>query len=197
MRDDSLTEKAIEELGYQLPIPLGDGRWLAFQPMAGGQGAIYLIQDRHSWSSYWSYPDCGSAIVALLGWETKSAAAGDDPPGLWLKQKMSQRLGPGWLDNPLWMSRGPVFVAQRGSGRRVEKQIGTYANAIDAAREAVALENAIVETEAVDRLDKEPNRSEMFSVRAPDQTPSFIEDKPRTVPGAWVEIERRDPPEAS
>lgn len=47
----------------------------------------------YDYSARYCYPDVVSAVVALATWDGEG-----DPPGNWVKEKVSERLGPGALE---------------------------------------------------------------------------------------------------
>lgn len=173
----------IEALGYVYPKQLADGTWIALQLMVSGGCGLHLIVDEYTCARYWSYPSLADAIMAQIEWDGQG-----DPPGIWNKEKPSQRLGPWALDPE--NRNGPVWTVRRGTGRTVQRQIGIYANAEDAAY-AAAREMALVSDPQVNRLMRTAGHTETFSISAGDP-----HDPERTEPGAWIEIERQEEPRA-
>lgn len=90
------------------PIPRGwrseikHPRAIKGRGLCGVQGFIYTNAlltnlsfdglDLYGYSARYCYPDRLAAIAAILSWDGQG-----DPPGPWVKEKVSERLGPGAL----------------------------------------------------------------------------------------------------
>lgn len=88
---DMLTRK-LEEYGYQHVKVLP-----ATGVLAGVQGqmfttGLFVGLDEGGWQRRYCYESRKDAVEALIAWD----GAGD-PPGPWIKEKPSDRLGPGLL----------------------------------------------------------------------------------------------------
>lgn len=72
---------------------LPDGTKCGLQTMLFTTGLIVGIsEDGLIYDRRYCYPDMSSAVSALKSWDGRG-----DPPGPWIKEKPSDRLGPGVL----------------------------------------------------------------------------------------------------
>lgn len=85
----TLTAAKVIELGYLEPRQLPTGEWAALAPMLFTTD-IFIIVDEYSWRTRWSYAYMSDAARALRDWDGTG-----DPPGPWIKEKPSERWGPG------------------------------------------------------------------------------------------------------
>jgi hypothetical protein len=175
----------IEALGYLVPKRLDDGTWGALQPMAGGGCGLYRIVDTTTWAEYWSFISLGAAVSALMSWTGVGDPGGDGDAGF-IKHKPSQRLGPG---AELGMRSGPRWTVVLGSGRTVQRSIGTFANAEDAVH-AAWHEGAVMTDEDIGKLRNEPGS--LVTLNVVNLVLSRERGERVMASGAWIEIQRRE-----
>lgn len=84
-----MNEMTVRGLGYLAPQKLSDGRWAGVQPMLFTAGLFVGITPLGHEKRY-CYARMSDALVALRAWDGVG-----DPPGPWIKEKPSDRLGPG------------------------------------------------------------------------------------------------------
>ena len=89
MKADSLSAAAMVEAGYTDPRQLPDGKWIGIMRQAYTTG-LFIGLTEFSYERRYCYESRADAYFALLTWD----GAGD-PPGPWIKEKPSERLGPG------------------------------------------------------------------------------------------------------
>lgn len=79
---------------YLHPRRLPTGQWLALQRQLFTWG-LYVIEDGDwaGWRCRFCYETAPEAMAALIAWD----GVGDDPPGLWVKQKGRDSAGR-WVD---------------------------------------------------------------------------------------------------
>jgi hypothetical protein len=87
-----MTPQELEELGYEMPRQLPDGRWIAGQQMLFTY-RLFVGIDRIGWRTAFCYPNKIEALGALLEWDGI-----DYPPGMWIKQKPEGTLNPRWAN---------------------------------------------------------------------------------------------------
>lgn len=161
----------LRAMGYAVVRRLPNGCWAALQKMLYTTG-LFVIEDgdNASWDRRYCYESYGQALAALA-----SSWTGDgDPPGLWIKEKGTNRLNPRWLDS-IEADKMPTLIltVSRGQGRKVSELVGLYAN-IEDAETAASRAGAILETRHIDE-----DGIRRYDVMGPDYEP---------LPGGWVEI---------
>ena len=85
---DTLVAKLNEE-GYRHVLKMPDGSLCGVMPMLYTAG-LFCGLDAYGWQRRYCYEHQQAAIDALLAWDGRG-----DPPGPWIKEKPSERLGPG------------------------------------------------------------------------------------------------------
>lgn len=81
--------KDVEALGYSHVRMLPNGQWIGVMKMIYTWG-LFVGIDRITYERRYCYEHCSGAIEAARKWN----GAGD-PLGPWIKEKPSDRLGPG------------------------------------------------------------------------------------------------------
>lgn len=76
---------------YLHPRQLPDGRWIAVQNMLFTAGLFVDIQE-FSWGSRFCFETTEEAERACEEWDGQG-----DPPGMWIKEKPSDRSNPRWF----------------------------------------------------------------------------------------------------
>jgi hypothetical protein len=76
-------------LGYHVVKKMPDGSWIGVMPMLFTTG-LFVGLDEKGYDRRYCYANSMDAMEALLRWDGV-----DDPPGPWIKEKPSNRLGPG------------------------------------------------------------------------------------------------------
>ena len=77
---------------YYRSRQLPDGRWIAVRDMLFTTG-LYVDIDEWSWRTRFCFEHAAEAVQALEEWDGTG-----DPPGMWIKEKPSNRMNPRWLD---------------------------------------------------------------------------------------------------
>lgn len=80
--------KALEAEGYLFVKPIDDGRFIGMLRMAYTAGLFVMTE--HFVERRYCYEHAIAAGAAAVLWDGKG-----DPPGPWIKEKPSERLGPG------------------------------------------------------------------------------------------------------
>ncbi len=84
------TADDIQSLGYYAPRQIASGEWIAVQKMLFTTGLFVIDADGAGWRTRFCYEHSIDAVLALLEWDGIG-----DPPGPWVKEKPSDRHGPG------------------------------------------------------------------------------------------------------
>lgn len=87
---DVMTAGDIADLGYFGVKPAKSGEWLGLQKMLFTTGLFVIDADGSGWRTRFCYEHSIDAAMALLEWNGEG-----DPPGPWIKEKPSDRPGPG------------------------------------------------------------------------------------------------------
>lgn len=87
--DQPLTREEFEQLGYAVGKRLVSGEWLAVQKMIATAG-LFVVTDNIGYRTRYCYEHMHEAVLACMEWNGVG-----DPPGNWIKEKPSERLGPG------------------------------------------------------------------------------------------------------
>lgn len=76
-------------MGYEHVLKQSTGEWAAVMPQIYTTGLFVGLTD-YGYERRYCYENYSDAFAALIQWDGKG-----DPPGPWLKEKPSDRLGPG------------------------------------------------------------------------------------------------------
>lgn len=82
----------LNEDGYTHVLKMPDGSLAGLYQMLFTTG-LFCGLDAYGWQRRYCYERHQDAINALLAWDGRG-----DPPGPWIKEKPSERLGPGALE---------------------------------------------------------------------------------------------------
>lgn len=84
-----MTEKQANDLGYYPAREIPGQGWCGIRRMVFTCG-LFINLDDYGYSRRYCYGDELEAKMALSIWDGQG-----DPPGMWIKEKPSERLGPG------------------------------------------------------------------------------------------------------
>ena len=87
--NDSELKTFLESEGYENLRKLPDGMWIGIMPMLFTTG-LFVGLDQRGWDRRYCYEHEKDAARAAFEWDGQGA-----PPGPWIKEKPSNRLGPG------------------------------------------------------------------------------------------------------
>lgn len=85
-----VTAEDITALGYFGVKRAKSGEWLGVQKMLYTTGLFVIHEDGSAWRTRFCYEHSIDAVLALAAWDGEG-----DPPGPWVKEKPSDRHGPG------------------------------------------------------------------------------------------------------
>lgn len=88
MTEQERVIKALEAEGYRGVKAIDDGRFVGWMRQIFTTGLFVMTE--HSVERRYCYEHAIAAAAAVVLWDGKG-----DPPGPWLKEKPSDRLGPG------------------------------------------------------------------------------------------------------
>lgn len=122
MRLESDLERLVATLnanGYTHVLKMPDGSLCGIASMIYTTGLVCGLDDT-GWSRRYCYKKKQEAIEALLAWDGRG-----DPPGPWIKEKPSDRLGAGrnehLMTEPLWCEvRGHYCRCHEFGGKRCD-----------------------------------------------------------------------------
>lgn len=84
----------LDEDGYENVTLLASGDYAGVLPQMFTAG-LFVGLDRDGYQRRYCYERKADAVAALAAWDGKG-----DPPGPWIKEKPSERLGPGAWQRP-------------------------------------------------------------------------------------------------
>lgn len=87
--DCTLSLQEIIDLGYSHARQLPSGEWIALQAQLFTTGLFVGLTD-YGYRTRYCYEQASDAVAACQQWDGLG-----DPPGPWIKEKPSGRLGPG------------------------------------------------------------------------------------------------------
>ena len=87
--NDSELKTSLESDGYKNLRKLPDGTWIGTMLMVFTTG-LFVGLNQSGWRRRYCYERVSDAALAATEWNGQG-----DPPGPWIKEKPSDRLGPG------------------------------------------------------------------------------------------------------